>query len=97
MKVLECKIDMIKTQAAFFVYFIINIIHPLQAYRSPLCNLLDMRAANSDGSRLRCPRRGEKKKKKEKRIPNHRCRRKKVLSDKKIVSKNRRGKMRRGF
>ena len=60
-KVLECKIDMIKTQAAFFVYFSINdIIELLQTYITLSCNILDMRMANSDGSRLRCPR-GEEK------------------------------------
>ena len=132
---------MIKTQATPFCIFIINIIKPLQTYVTLLCNILDMRAANSDGSRLRCPRRGEAKKeedskpslsskkvlsekkkmciqeearkkgrgfqtivvvekrfyrrkkmcmqeearKNEKRIPSHRCRRRKVLSEKKTV------------
>ena len=55
---------------------------------TPLCNILDMRATNSDGSRLRFPGRAEEKRK---RIPSHGCRRKKVLSEKKIVSKKRRG------
>ena len=71
-----------KTQAAFFVYFIINIVEPLHAFITPLCNILDMRATDSDGSRLRFPGRGEEKRK---RIPSHRCRRRKVLSEKKIV------------
>ena len=46
-----------KTQATVFVYFIIDIIEPLQTHKI----ILHMRAANGDGSRRRCPRRREEK------------------------------------
>ena len=88
------------------------MIYPLQTYVTPWCNILDMRAANSDVSRLSCPRRGEEKKeedskpslsskksfigekncvqeearKKEKRIPSHRCRRKRFHRRKKLCT-----------
>ena len=73
---------MLKTQTSFFLYFINNIIEPLQAGITPLCNILDVSA---ERKRWKSSELSKKTRGKKIRTSSHCCRRKKIIGEKMVL------------